>query len=152
MGVVTTLAEAKGRQTWRPGDWAQLGVVTASHAVQHVYPAALAITYPFVVTAFHVSYGTLGVVLAASGVVGGLLQGAAGLFERASARLLLGAQNLGLALATVLAAVAPTFGLYGLARLVGSLASWPQHPVGSAVLARRFLTGLPQYVGTSARP
>lgn len=138
MVPVATTAEIQEEAAWRPGDRAQLAVVTVSHAVQHVYPAALAIAYPFVVGAFHISYGTLGVVLAASGVVGGLLQGAAGMFERASARLLLGGQNLALALATVLAAVAPSFGLFGLARLVGALASWPQHPVGSAVLARRF--------------
>lgn len=124
--------------TWNPGDRSQLAVVTFSHAVQHFYPAALAIAYPFVVTNFHISYGTLGIVLAIAGVMGGLLQGAAGLFERASARMLLGLQNLGLALATVLAAVAPTFVLFAVARCFGSLASWPQHPVGSSVLTRRF--------------
>lgn len=138
MEPVATAAEVEGEAAWGTGDRSQLALVTVSHAVQHVYPAALAIAYPFVVVAFHVSYGTLGVVLAATGVVGGLLQGAAGMFERVSARLLLGGQNLALALATVLAAVAPSFGLFGLARLVGALASWPQHPVGSAVLARRF--------------
>ncbi|MHB1987806.1 MAG: MFS transporter [Acidimicrobiales bacterium] len=126
------------RHDWKPGDRAQLTVVTFSHAVQHFYPAALAIAYPFVVVAFHVSYGTLGVTLAIAGVIGGLLQGVAGLFERASARILLGLQNLGLGVATVLAAVAPGFLFFGIARCLGSLASWPQHPVGSAVLTRRF--------------
>lgn len=123
---------------WEPGDRSQLAVVTFSHAVQHFYPAAWAIAYPFVVIAFHISYGTLGIMLAIAGVAGGLLQGAAGLFEEASARLLLGLQNLGLALATVLGAVAPGFLVFGAARCFGSLSAWPQHPVGSTVLIRRF--------------
>lgn len=123
---------------WGPGDRSQLAVVTFSHAVQHFYPAAWAIAYPFVVISFHISYGTLGVMLAIAGVAGGLLQGAAGLFEEASARLLLGLQNLGLAVATVLGAIAPGFLLFGAARCFGSLSAWPQHPVGSTVLIRRF--------------
>lgn len=135
---MTTIVDAGPAARWQPGDRSQLAVVTVSHAAQHVYPAALAIAYPFVVGTFHVSYGTLGAVLAVAGVIGGLLQGAAGLFERASARLLLGAQNAFLALATVLAAVAPSFAVFGVARVLGAAASWPQHPIGSAVLTRRF--------------
>lgn len=119
-------------------DREQLVVVTFSHAVQHFYPAALAVAYPFVVTGLHVSYATLGIVLGVAGVLGGLLQAAAVLVERVSARLLLGLQNLGLAAATALGAAAPGFALFGVARVAGALASWPQHPVGSALLTRRF--------------
>ncbi|MBO0894462.1 MAG: hypothetical protein J2O39_08800, partial [Acidimicrobiales bacterium] len=71
--------------------------MTTSHAVQHVYVAGIALTYPFVVTQFHISYAALGVVLTVAGVVGGVLQGAAGLIRRASARALLAAQNVLLA-------------------------------------------------------
>lgn len=103
-----------------------------------MYVAALALTYPFAVAEFGISYGTLGLLLGTAGVVGGVLQAAAGLVRRVSARFLLTAQNLGLALATVLAAVAPGFAMFSAARMVGAFSSWPQHPVGSAYLTGRF--------------
>lgn len=112
--------------------------MVASHAVQHFYVGGLAITYPLAVAAFHVSYGLLGVVLTAAGLMGGLLQGAAGLLRRLPARTVLTVQNLALAAVTALAAVAPGFALYGVARFAGSGVSWPQHPVGSAYLSERF--------------
>lgn len=55
-----------------------------------------------------------------------------------SARLLLAIQNLGLATASVAGALGGSFASFGAARLFGALVSWPQHPVGSAVLARRY--------------
>ena len=112
--------------------------MVASHAVQHFYVGGLAITYPLVVDAFHVSYGLLGAVLTAAGLLGGLLQGAAGLIQRVPARAVLAAQNITLAVATALGAVAPGFAVFGAARCVGSAVSWPQHPVGSAYLSERF--------------
>lgn len=116
----------------------QLAVVTISHAAQHVYVAGLAVAYPFVVTGLHATYAELGIVIGVCGVLGGLLQGLAGPLRRVSARLLLSGQNLGLGVAALAAAVAPSFGLFGAARAFGSLVSWPQHPVGSAVLAERY--------------
>ena len=112
--------------------------MVTSHAVQHFYVGGLAVSYPLVVAEFHVSYGVLGAVLTAAGLLGGLLQGAAGMLRRASARAVLTAQNLTLAAATVLGAVAPGFALFGVARCLGSAVSWPQHPVGSAYLSERF--------------
>jgi MFS family permease len=115
-----------------------LPLVVLSHAVQHFYVGGLALTYPLVVSAFHVSYGVLGAVLTAAGLAGGLLQGAAGLVRRLSARLVLGLQDVGLGLASLLGALAPGFAVFGAARLLGALVSWPQHPVGSAYVAERF--------------
>lgn len=77
------------RRRWGTGDATALGFVTFSHAVQHVYVAALAISYPYVVADLHVSYGTLGILLGVAGLVGGLLQALAGTIRRVSARLLL---------------------------------------------------------------
>ena len=131
-------APASGRASRE--DVEQLTVVSFSHAVQHFYPAGLAVAYPFVVSGLHVSYGLLGLVLGIAGVVGGLLQGLAALASRFSARLLLSVQNFGLAVSSVLGAVAPGFALFGAARCIGNAVSWPQHPVGSAVLTRRFPT------------
>ncbi|HUZ76770.1 MAG TPA: MFS transporter [Chloroflexota bacterium] len=119
-------------------DRTALSVMVTSHAVQHFYVAGLALTYPLVVDTFHISYGVLGAVLAIAGLVGGLLQGAAGLMSRVSARLILTLQNVGLGIACAAAAVVPGFALFGAARCFGALVSWPQHPVGSAYLAERF--------------
>lgn len=119
-------------------DRTALVVMATSHAVQHFYVGGLALIYPLVVSAFHLSYGLLGAVLTAAGLVGGLLQGAAGLLKRSSARAVLAAQNVGLGAASALGAVAPGFALFGAARCLGALVSWPQHPVGSAYLSERF--------------
>lgn len=108
-----------------------------AHAVQHFYSAAFAFSYPYVVEEFGISYATLGLVLGAAGVVGGLLQGVAGLVRRLSARWLLVGQDLGLAATMVLAALAPLFAVFALARCLGALVAWPQHPVGSAYLSDR---------------
>jgi len=128
------------RHEWEPGDRGQLGVICFSHAVQHFYPAALAVSYPFIVESLHISYGTLGVVLGIAGVLGGVLQGVAGFFEKVSARVLLSAQNLALAVSIALAGLAPGFTFFGAARCVGAIASWPQHPIGNSLLVRRFPT------------
>ncbi len=112
--------------------------MSSGHAVQHFYVAGLAVTYPFVVEHFHISYAVLGAVLTVAGLLGGLLQGAAGLLRGLSARLVLTAQNLGMAVATLLGAAASTFAIFGLARVLGAVVSWPQHPVGSSYLSERF--------------
>ncbi len=72
------------------------------------------------------------------GVVGGLLQGAAGLYQRVSARLVLTTQNLLLAANVVLLALAPGYPAFAAGQLAGGIISSPQHPVGNAVLTRRF--------------
>ena len=136
MAAIAAGGRIAGRQRWQ--DRRALVVMVISHAVQHFYVGGLAITYPLVVTTFHVSYGVLGVVLTAAGLLGGLLQGAAGLVRRVSARAVLTAQNITLAAATALGAVAPGFAVFGVARCLGSAVSWPQHPVGSAYLSDRF--------------
>ena len=121
-----------------PQDRRALAVMTVAHGIQHFYVAGLAVTYPFVVAEFHVSYAVLGVWLSVAGLLGGLLQAAAGLVRRASARTVLTAQDVAMGGALVLAAVAPGFGVFGAARVLGAAVSWPQHPVGSAYLSDRF--------------
>ncbi len=122
---------------WRRGDREQVAVVSFSHTIQHAYVAVLGIVYPFALADFHVSYAVLGVVLSVAGIVGGLLQGLAGLVKKYSARVLLGCQNLGIALASVLGALSPGMVVFSAVRIFGTLVSWPQHPVGSAHLTDR---------------
>jgi len=122
----------------RPRDGRALTVMTVAHGIQHFYVAGLALSYPFVVAQFHVSYAVLGVVLTIAGLVGGFLQGTAGLLRRLSARAIVTAQDAGMAAASLLGGLAPGFGLFAAARVLGSAVSWPQHPVGSAYLSERF--------------
>ena len=132
------IVEVNTTGSWRKGDRTIVGLLTLSHAVQHFYGAGLALTYPFVISEFHVSYSSLGFVLAVSGIVGGLLQGAAGLARKYSGRFLLSSQNLSLAVVTLLGAISPGFAFYGIMRFLGALALWPKHPVGSAYLSEMF--------------
>src|SRR5579875_987493 len=122
---------AADRRRVRPAgarsDRRAVAVMTIAHGIQHFYVAGLAITYPFVVAEFHASYAVLGLWLSA-----------AGLLRRASARTVLAVQDLAMGGASVLGAVAGAFPVFGLARVLGSAVSWPQHPVGSAYLAERF--------------
>ncbi|MDA8081658.1 MAG: MFS transporter [Actinomycetota bacterium] len=122
---------------WNPGDRVQVAVVSFSHTIQHGYVAALGVAYPFVLADFHVSYAVLGVILGGAGIVGGLLQGLAGIVKKYSTKVLLGSQNIGMALSLLIAAVSPGIFLFGAARIFGTLVSWPQHPVGSAHLTER---------------
>jgi len=133
-GTVPAAATLVGRAEDRRALW----VMTVAHGIQHFYVAGLAVTYPFVLADFHVSYGLLGVVLTVAGVAGGLLQASAGLVRRASARFVLTAQNIGMAVATFGGAASPGFSAFSGARVMGAVVSWPQHPVGSAYLSDRF--------------
>jgi MFS family permease len=132
----TTVAREKLLR--QPRDRRALTVMTVAHGIQHFYVAGLALSYPFVVAQFHVSYAVLGVVLTIAGLLGGLLQGTAGLLRRMSARAIVTAQDAGMAVASLLGAFAPGFALFAAARVLGSAVSWPQHPVGSAYLSERF--------------
>ena len=115
-------------------------VLTISHAVQHFYAAGIALTYPFVIIAFHTSYTTLGVYLTIGGVVGGMLQGATWLVRKFSTRAVLGTQNLGLAIAAALGGASATLGVFGLSRIFAAFVYWPQHPLGSAYLTEHYPT------------
>lgn len=131
-------ARSRKATTSNRQDRRALAVMTTAHGIQHFYVAGLAVTYPFVVTQFHISYAVLGLWLFAAGILGGLLQGAAGLLRRLSARAVLTAQDLAMAGTALLGSIASGFGLFGAARILGALVSWPQHPVGSAYLSDRF--------------
>jgi len=132
------LTPGHGLGSWAKGDKKFVALVSLSHAVQHVYTGILPLTYPLVVTDFHISFATLGLMLGASRFLNGVLQGAAGVFASTSARTLLGGQNVLLGLAAVGAGLAPGFPAFGAANIAGAVAGAPQHPVGSAALSQRF--------------
>lgn len=135
--LTSTTAEPPRSGEWHEGDREQLAVVAFSHAIQHSYVAVLGVVYPFALVSFHSSYAVLGGILGVAGVLGGLLQGTAMLVKRLSSRVLLGGQNLGMAVVSVLGAIAPGIAIFGVVRVLGNLVSWPQHPVGAAHLIER---------------
>ena len=57
---MATLAKPARHET---GGRELVGLVSVSHALQHLYVAVLPLTYPLVVAEFHVSYTALGLVL-----------------------------------------------------------------------------------------
>jgi MFS family permease len=133
---VTTAVKARPR--WSRADRELVGLVSFSHALQHVYVAVLPLTYPLAVVEFHTSYTALGLLLGIVAAVGGFLQGGAFLYQRLAARFVLALQNLLMAATAVMIAVAPNFAVFGTGRFLGAVVSSPQHPVGNAVLARAF--------------
>jgi MFS family permease len=135
---VATLAEDRPRLSWQQREL--VGLVSFSHALQHIYVAVLPLTYPLAIVEFHTSYTALGILLGVVAAVGGFLQGAAFLYQRVSARLVLTLQNLLMAATAVGIGLAPNFAFFGLGRFLGSVVASPQHPVGNAVLARAFPT------------
>jgi MFS family permease len=133
---VATVAEDSPRLSWQQREL--VGLVSFSHALQHIYVAVLPLTYPLAIVEFHTSYTALGILLGVVAAVGGFLQGAAFLYQRVSARLVLTLQNLLMAATAVGIGLAPNFTVFGLGRFLGAAVSSPQHPVGNAVLARAF--------------
>ncbi len=116
-----------------------LTLVSASHAAQHMYAALLPLTYPAVVTTFHLSYVALGLGLGLVGIAGGLMQASAGVVSRlAPTRLILGGQNILLGGCAILGGLSPAFAPWAAARGLSQVAASQQHPVGSAVLSRRY--------------
>lgn len=120
-----------------PGRRRDLLIVGYSHAGQHAYVAGVGIAIPFVVSAFHVSYALVGVLLAVATMTGSLWQLAAAVVRRFSSRLLLAGQDVGSTIGAVVGAVSPGIALFFVGRLVQAWSTWPQHPIGSAYLGRR---------------
>ena len=115
-------------------------VMTIAHGIQHFYVAGLAVAYPFVVTQFRISYAELGLWLSAAGLLGGLLQAAAGLLHWVSARAMLAAQDVAMVGTALLGAVAPGFGVFGPARAI------PQSPLRLASPGRVTRDRTPMYL------
>jgi len=132
---VTTGGQATGDSRRRR--LRDLLVVGYSHSGQHAYVAGIGIAVPFVVSAFHVSYAVVGLLLAAATMTGSLWQVLAAVVRRTSSRLLLVGQNVGSAVGAVIGALAPGIGVFFVGRLVQAWSTWPQHPIGAAYLSRR---------------
>ena len=129
-------ASEDGLQRSRRRRVRDLLVLGYSHAGQHAYVAGVGTTIPFVASTYHVSYATIGILLAVVAAFGSMFQLLAGIV-RQSARRLLFEQNVGSTIAAVIGAVSPGIAIFFAGRLVQAIATWPQHPVGASYLSSR---------------
>ncbi|HET7520361.1 MAG TPA: hypothetical protein VFK61_02355, partial [Candidatus Limnocylindria bacterium] len=58
--------------------WVILGLLSLAHAVVHAQSALLPLIYPFVIAEFHLTAGDIGLFIAVTTAVGGLMQFAYG--------------------------------------------------------------------------
>ena len=131
--------EEKGTPCQRQSRYTPLVLVTGTHAFTHMYAALLPLVYPFIVMEFGISYAAIGILEGVSRFSGGLLQGPAGLLGRfIPRRLLLGLDNLLLALSMAFLSLSATFGHFFTATVMGRVVQSPQHPIGSSLISEWF--------------
>jgi MFS family permease len=121
----------------RPG--LTLGLIATAHAAIHAQSALLPLVYAVVIVEFGLTERDIGLFIAITTAVGGLMQLAYGVLTRYVARpTLLGGGQLvfgaGLALAGLAQSIGHLLGAISVARIGAS----PQHPVGNALLSDVF--------------
>lgn len=133
------MAEASVADLVRPrlgGPRTVLVLISGSHAVIHAYSAVMPLVYPLALIDLHFSLAALGVMVAVSNLVGGVLQLGAGALSRQVRRhtiigwgaVLLGLSGIGTALAT-------NFVQFSAMNVVSRAAASGQHPLGNSLLA-----------------
>lgn len=116
-----------------------LTLVSAAHAMTHMYAALLPLTYPFIMEEFGINYTLLGAMMGVASLMGGLLQFVFGYASRYVPRkVLIGGGNVFLGMSTAWGGAAPSFAHYALARCAAAIVTSPQHPVGNSMIADRF--------------
>jgi MFS family permease len=116
-----------------------LTLVSAAHAMTHMYAALLPLTFPFLIQEFGINYTVLGAVMGIASLAGGLLQFVFGYASRYVPRkVLIGGGNLLLGVSTAWGGWAPSFSHYAAARWTAAVVTSPQHPVGNSMVADRF--------------
>ena len=114
-------------------------MVAGTHAFTHMYYALIPLIYPFIVVEFGIGYAAIGLMELVSRFVGGLLQGPAGLLGRIIPRnILLGLNNILLALSMGFLGISPTYAAFFAANVLGRLAQTPQHPIGTSLISEWF--------------
>ena len=131
-------AESQG-VPFTSGSYTMLTLVSAAHAMTHMYAALLPLTFPFLIQEFGINYTILGAITGIATLMGGLLQFVFGYASRYIPRkLLIGGGNLLLGLSTLWGGWSPNFAHYAAARWAAALVTSPQHPVGNSMIADRF--------------
>lgn len=118
------------------GSKRDLALLTAAHAETHVQTAAYSVLYPYIMQSLNFGTVELGLLISASSLVGGVLQGIHGWVSRwVKRKALCGAGNIFVGLSLALAGLASNFPFFGAARVGGSVAASPQHPVAASLMS-----------------
>ncbi len=121
------------------GAYGILILVSASHAVAHMYTSLMPLIYPLAMQEFHFNYSQLGILIGIGTIIGGLTQLAFGYFGRFALRkTLLAAQNWVTALFLGLIALTTGYLPFLGANIGARIAQSPQHPVGNSLVADTF--------------
>jgi MFS family permease len=113
-----------------------LALLSTSHAVVHATSALLPLLYPFVIVQFELQPSQIGLFIAVTTAVGGLMQLSYGVLTRYVARpVLLGAGHVVFGIGLMLGGLAQNLGQLMAAVSASRIGSSPQHPVGNALLS-----------------
>jgi FSR family fosmidomycin resistance protein-like MFS transporter len=116
-----------------------LALVSAAHAVIHATAVLMPLIYPFIQRQYHLSYTQIGLVIAVSNLVGGLLQFGFGLLSKYIMRkVMLGVGNILVGGSIALMATINGFGTLMGWSVLNRIAGAPQHPVGAGLLSDIF--------------
>jgi FSR family fosmidomycin resistance protein-like MFS transporter len=106
------------------------------HMLNHVISGAMPMLYPDIMDEFNISYSQLGLMRSASTFAAGFPQMFVGFFRRwFSGRVIVGVGNLVNALMNMLAALSRGFLQFLGLRVLGSVGSSTQHPVGASIVS-----------------
>jgi sugar phosphate permease len=112
-----------------------LAMVIVLHALNHLIGGALPVLYPSIMGEFGLSYVQLGLLRSASSFAAGFPQMFVGALRKwLSGRVLIGLGNLVNSILNMLAGYVGGFYQFLTLRVLGSIGSSPQHPVGSSML------------------
>ncbi|HEY7063135.1 MAG TPA: MFS transporter [Chloroflexota bacterium] len=116
-----------------------LWLSNASHALNHFQSQMVSVLYPVIMAELGFGYAQLGMLTAIRNLLGNGMQMIYGFLAPFISRSrLLGIGNVGLGIGTLLTGVAGSFPAFVGARVVSSVASSAQHPVGYSLLAGYF--------------
>jgi MFS family permease len=116
-----------------------LGLLSTAHAAIHAQSALMPLVYAAVIVEFGLSERDIGIFIAITVAVGGLMQLAYGVLPRIVARpVLLGGGQIVFGAALLLSGLAQGIGQLLGAVSISRVGASPQHPVGNAVLSDSF--------------
>jgi sugar phosphate permease len=114
-----------------------LAMVIVLHALNHLIGGALPVLFPSIQEEFHLSYVQLGVLRSASSFSAGFPQMFVGFLRRwTSGRVLIGLGNIINSILNMFASWVGSFRQFIALRVIGSIGSSPQHPIGTSILTR----------------
>ncbi|MHB1908518.1 MAG: MFS transporter [Nitrososphaerales archaeon] len=118
------------------GSSKDLGLITVAHAETHAQSAVYSVLYPYIMQSLNFDTVELGILVFATSLIGGLLQGVHGFLSRWIRRKnLLGAGNMFIGVTMALSSIANNFPFFSATRIAGGVASSPQHPVAASLMS-----------------